>query len=256
MNYKVVIIDDEDNSLALSEIMLERYCPDFRLAGKAKTIDKAIALIEEHEADVVLLDINMTNESGFDLLKKYPPYNYEVVFLTAHAEHAIKAFKTTAIDYLLKPLAADDLMRAMSKVKTQRNLTNTYNRYKELHKIIEQKTIETTTNEGIKKVPYAVLSGYKFINVEEILYIEADAECSYTYTTKNEKILMGKNIGHYVSMLLDNDNFFKTHRSYLVNLDFVDSFITIDGLFVTLGEGVKVPVSKINKKPLSERLNI
>lgn len=257
MIYKIILIDDEENSLILSEIMLNKYCPNFKVVGKAKTIDTAIDLIEEHEADCVLLDINMTNESGFDLLTKFPPYNYEVIFLTAYAEYdyVLKAFRATAVDYLLKPLEAQALKQAMHKVKERRLKKDSYEQYKELYKFMEQNML-SQDNTSIKKISYAVHNGYRFIDVSNILFIEANGEYAILHTVDGQKIWLDKNLGAYVSKLMNNTNFFKTHRSYLINLDFVESVIHIERRSVIMAGGEEVPIAKINKKQLLERLNV
>lgn len=244
--YKVLLVDDEENSLKVSEIMIGRHCPNFTIVGKARTIDGAVDLINKHEPDLVLLDIEMTNESGFDLLVKCPPINFEVVFLTAYSEYALQAFKASAVDYLLKPLAAVDLVKAFALVVEKRLLQGNVERYNKLLDYLEASKQKNQTTHN--RIAISNKNGFTFIDVNQIVAVKAEAEYAKITTLDGKKYFYSKSMKVIEEQFLTDEKFFKTHRSHIINTDYIKELVTRNNSAVIMQIGDKIPLAR-NRKP-------
>ncbi len=238
---KTIIIDDEYNASEFLEKMLKRYFPNkFHICKTCENIDDAVKAIEEHQPDLVFLDIQMPNKNGFELFKEIKEINFEVIFTTAHSEFAIDAIKRSALDYLLKPINYIDLLGAINRYE-QKNKKE--NQEKKLSILIENIDSGDTAH---KKIAIATETGFEFVKFNTIVYLEAQNNYTKFNLTNGSSITTSKTLKHYED-ILPSELFFRIHKSYLVNMNFIKRFTKSDEQFVELITGQKIPVS-IRKK--------
>lgn len=238
---KTVIIDDEYNASEFLEKMLKRYFPNkFHICKTCESIDDAVKAIEEHQPELVFLDIQMPNKNGFELFKEIKEINFEVIFTTAHSEYAIDAIKRSALDYLLKPINYIDLLGAVNRFE-QKNKKE--NQETQLNILIENIDSGDTAH---KKIAIATETGFEFVKFNTIIYLEAQNNYTKFYLTSGANITTSKTL-KYFEEILPSELFFRIHKSYLVNMNFVKRFTKGDEQFVELITGQKLPVS-IRKK--------
>ncbi len=238
---KTIIIDDEYNASEFLEKMLKRYFPNkFHICKTCENIDDAVIAIEEHQPDLIFLDIQMPNKNGFELFKEIKEINFEVIFTTAHSEYAIDAIKRSALDYLLKPINYIDLLGAVNRFE-QKNKKE--NQETQLSILIENIDSGDTSH---KKIAIATETGFEFVKFNSIIYLEAQNNYTKFYLTNGANITTSKTLKHFEE-ILPSELFFRIHKSYLVNMNFVKRFTKGDEQFVELITGQKLPVS-IRKK--------
>lgn len=238
---KTVIIDDEYNASEFLEKMLKRYFPNkFHICKTCENIDDAVIAIEEHQPDLIFLDIQMPNKNGFELFKEIKEINFEVIFTTAHSEYAIDAIKRSALDYLLKPINYIDLLGAVNRFE-QKNKKE--NQETQLNILIENIDSGDTAH---KKIAIATETGFEFVKFNTIIYLEAQNNYTKFYLTNGTSITTSKTLKHFEE-ILPSELFFRIHKSYLVNMNFIKRFTRGDEQFVELITGQKLPVS-IRKK--------
>lgn len=247
---KTIIVDDEDHVRGTLGKFLEKYCPQVKLAGEAGSVQEAYEVINKTHPDLILLDIQLGDGTGFDLLKKFDFPPFKVIFITAHDEYAVQAFKVSAVDFILKPVNPLELNDAISKAQqvVQDELR------------IKLDALETNLqkgNQALKKIVIKTLENIYVIDTNDIVYCESDGSYTTIFTLGKEKILSSKPIKEY-DELLAAYGFFRVHRSYLINLSFIKRFEKQDGGYVVLSENSKVPVASRKKEELMElfeRLN-
>ena len=238
---KTILIDDEHNASEFLEKMLKRYFPNkFHICKTCESIDEAVEAIEEFQPELVFLDIQMPNKNGFELFKEIKNINFEVIFTTAHSEYAIEAIKRSALDYLLKPINYIDLLGAVNRFE-QKNKKG--NQEKQLNILIENIDSGDTAH---KKIAIATETGFEFVKFNTIIYLEAQSNYTKFYLTDGTSVTTSKTLKHFEE-LLPVELFFRIHKSYLVNMNFVKRFSKTDEFLAELITGQKLPVS-IRKK--------
>jgi len=215
MKLTSIIVDDEESARSVLSNLLLRFCPQIEIVDKCTNVLEAVESIKELEPDVVFLDIEMPNYAGFEIVSFFEEVNFEIVFVTAYDKYAIKAFEISAVDYLLKPVEIDRLKQAAEKLAEKIQLKNGKENYKALSENLK-------TNQ-LTKIVVRNNSGQEIVAVDEIIAIEAQEAYSCIYTTNN-KYLMSKNLKFYESTFEQNNNFFRSHKSWLINLNKVKSF--------------------------------
>lgn len=237
---KAVLIDDEKKSTLTLKKLLSKYCSDFVVAGEADTISNALKLIKEKDPDVVFLDIEMTDGTGFDLLKKFDDPFFRIIFVTAHSQYALKAFKFSAIDYLLKPVDIDDLKRAADKIRNS------------VRDGLLLKEREIGNGEMLK---LRAKKDYLTVSANHIMRMKALG--SYTRVTllNNEEHLVSVNLGSLEGRI-DKKTFLRIHRSEVININHIVRIIKKDTLYAELSNGAHVEISRRNKTILFEALQL
>ncbi len=232
----ILIIDDEAGSRQVIADIVNLQCPDAKVVGFSEDVKSGIAAIEKYKPDVLLLDINLPDGTGFDLLTGIQTdlYNFHVIFVTAHEQYAIKAIKFSAIDYVLKPVNPNELLKALEKCKT-------------LYKDELKDKIETYSNnfirqESTKKLVLKTMDNMQVVEINNIIRCESDNTYSTFYTTDNRKIVVSQSIKEYEKMLTEF-GFFRIHKSHLINLNHVVSFEKGDGGSVIMKDKSSIPVS-------------
>lgn len=231
---KALIVEDEQQSKELLEGLLDRFCSDIEVIGWADSVPTAVEMIENLQPEIVFLDIDIKEGKGFDVLKAIPNRDFHVVFTTGHDDYAIKAFRFSATDYLLKPIAPSDLRDAVSKIlEMKRPEADTTSA---LLGNLGQDTYET------KKLVLSSLDGYDILDVKNIIYCKSDKSYTDIHTDNGKKYTVTKTIKEYDELLSDYQ-FMRVHQSYLVNINFISRMSKSDGGFLHLKDGSEIPVA-------------
>ncbi len=245
---KAVIVDDEQMSRQTLFKLLELYCPQVEVLGEAESAEDAFLLINQKSPDVVFLDVEMPFGSGFDLLARFSEIDFEVIFVTAFDQYALKAIRSSALDYLLKPINAEELMEAVKKMEEKkRTITDKLNVEKLLRNL---KQLDANNNQIV--VPTS--DGFEFVEIDEIIRFEAEGRYTRIFLNGGGKILICKNLKEFES-LLEGHNFFRTHHSHLVNMKYVKQYSKLDGGFLKMKEGSTVPISRRKKDAFLKRFS-
>ncbi len=233
-----VIIDDEPESRVAVSNILTNYCTDVKILGEAFDVASGIKLLKKHLPDVVFLDIQMPDGTGFKLLENFNEINFHVVFITAYDQYAIKAIKFSALDYILKPIDPQQLIDAVEKIKTL-----TPAKIQSPERIINL----LNNNKNLTKIALPTLNGYRFVRIQDIIRCESDNNYTNFYLQTTEKFIVTRTLKEY-EMLLKDDSFVRVHQSHLVNLDFVEQYIKGDGGTAIMSDGSEVEISRRKKE--------
>jgi two-component system LytT family response regulator len=235
--YRAVIIDDEEDSRSNTRNMLENYCSEIEIVGEAASGPEGKAKIQELKPHVVFLDINMPGMNGFQMLEGIYNRDFCVIFLTAYSEHGITAVKAGATDYLLKPLLLSELQNAVHKVVL----------YYET-----KAAAPAGKNEGDKNLVLISHSkGFTLVDFKDIIWLEASDNYTNLFLMGAKKIVASKTLKEFEAILPDND-FFRIHRSALININFVKEYSNHEGGEVILSDGTRVQVSKARIQEFAE----
>ncbi len=228
---KAILVDDERKSILTLQKLLEKYCTDFKVLGTADNVHDAVKIINEKEPDVIFLDIEMTDGTGFDLLKKFDNPFFRFVFVTAYSRYAVKAFRYSAIDYLLKPVDVDDLKVAAEKIRNS-----------------VENGIILKQHRSVKGKMLRLRSKKDFLHVSSDQIIRLKAFGSYTkiMMLNNEEHLLPYNLGTLEKKLNDN-NFVRVHRSETININYIVRIIKTQTLHAELVGGHMVEISRRSK---------
>jgi len=244
---KAILIDDEISNLQNLRTLLEKHCPQVTIMATAQNINDAVNIIEKYSPDLVFLDIQMGKQTGFDVLKLLPTRNFEVIFVTAYDQYGIQAVKFAALDYLLKPVDIEELIKAVNKAE-HKLATQIQNL--QLDFLLQQlKKPET----NVSKIALQMQSEIRYVALSEIIRCEADNTYTRFFLSSNEKILVSKSLKEYADLLRPS-GFLRTHQSHLVNPKYVKSWLKEDGGILLLSSGEKIPVSKPNKDSVKQAL--
>ncbi len=248
---KVVIIDDEKDAVKSVELIIKEYCPSVQVVGKGYSASEGRKEILKHQPDLVFLDIEMPRGSGFDLLEMLPNRDFELIFITAYNHFAIKAFKYSAIDYILKPIDIDEFIDAITKVE-KRIMQKTNSDGDTLNQKYDT-LLSNVKSPKLNKITLQTADAQVFLDVNNISHIEAEGSYSIFHTTQDGKILVSKNLKEFETLLSGND-FFRTHNSHLINLSFVKRYVIKDGGYILMTDDTMVPISRRRKEAFLEQM--
>jgi two-component system, LytTR family, response regulator len=234
---KAVIIDDERNSRQVLHDMLNKYCIDVTVLGDASGCKEGIELIKEVKPELVFLDIQMPDGSGFNLLEEFEKPSFDVVFVTAFDQYAIKAIKYSALDYLLKPINPQDLIKALDRYREK---THSGDINKRLEVLMQNMGTGTTKP---KKIILSTQEGYHVISPDDIVRCQSDSYYTNFYFHDGKRIIVSKTLKEYEELLTDF-GFVRSHKSHLVNIKYIKSYMRADGGFIQLTDGTEIPVSR------------
>lgn len=244
---KAILIDDEISNLENLQALLEKHCPQVTIMATAQNVSDAVDAIGKHLPHLVFLDIQMGDQTGFDVLKLLPKRNFEIIFVTAYDQYGIKAVKFAALDYLLKPIDIEELINAVNKAAHK---LATQIHTSQLDFLLQQlKKPET----NVSTIALPMQSEIRYITLSEIIRCEADNSYTYFFLANSEKILVSKSLKEYADLLRPS-GFLRTHQSHLVNPKYVKSWLKEDGGILLLTTGQKIPVSKANKETVKQAL--
>lgn len=234
-----LLIDDEPKARENLRIMLEKNCPEVVIRGEYGNIETAYSAIETINPDLVFLDIELGNATGFDLLGRFAQINFAIIFVTAFDQYAIRAIKSSALDYLLKPVSSKELVLAVNKAKTNVQQPNT--RVQNLMEAIQ------SPKQKHNRIAVPHQNGFQMVAVENILFCAADKQYTYLHLADGNTICSSLNMGEYEELLALHD-FFRTHHSYLVNRQHILRYIRGEGGEVIMDNHTSIPVSRRKKQ--------
>ena len=234
MKLKAIIVDDEESARNVLSSLLTRFCPTVEIVKKCSTVLSAVDAIKEVNPDVVFLDIEMPNYAGYELVSFFEEVNFDIIFVTAYDKFALKAFEISAVDYLLKPIEIDRLKLAVNKLESIRELKNNAKNLEALK--------DNLKKENLTKIIVRQNGDQEIVDINTIIAIEAQESYSCIHTTRN-KYMMSKNLKHYESLLAENKSFFRTHKSWLVNLNHLKSY-SKSKFEIELQSGINAKLSK------------
>jgi len=237
---KVLVIDNEPNLRTAIKALLNAFCPEIKSIEEADGVQTGLQKVKVFQPDVVLLDVEMDDGSGFDLMKQVVNPGFQLIFITAHNKYAIEAFQFSAIDYLLKPVDPDALQKSMQKAAM--NIRNS-NLQQQVEVLLQQ--LSGIQNHDRKIVLKDIENTY-FIKVADILFCEAEGTYTKFYFSNNDPILVSKNLKEYET-ILEPLGFLRTHHSFLANPGKVKMYDKTDGGALILEGGHSIPVSQRKK---------
>lgn len=243
-----VIVDDEPQNREVLDKMLDKFCPTVKVKGMAGDVDEAVKLIHEHQPDIVFLDVVLPEENGFALFDKIPKsdQNFAVIFTTAHADYALKAIKFAALDYLLKPLSVGELRGAIARVSEAKALASSG---EARNKIDVLKSNQKNEEFEFRKIALPTQEGLEFHTVNEIIRCEANRAYCIFHLTKGRRIVVSKSLKEYEE-ILSEANFFRLHKSNMVNVAHIKKYVKGKGGSVILSDDSEVSVAVRKKDAL------
>lgn len=242
MNMKIrsIIVDDEKKSRSNLKQLLTNYCPVVEIVAEADSAMTALPLIAQHKPDLLFLDIEMGELSGFDLLKLLNgQQNFELIFVTAYDKYGIQAVKACALDYLLKPINILELSGAIDKAIKQISPRKEDERLKELVANIDRQGDE-------QKIAIPLADKIEFITISRIIRLEAEGNYTHIYLADHKHYLVCKTLKDYQE-LLEGHHFIRTHQSHLINVKKISSYVKTDGGYIAMEDGSQVPISRQKK---------
>jgi len=232
-----ILVDDEESARDVLENLLKRFCPQIYLKGKYKNIVEAVEAIKTIKPNLVFLDIQMPNYSGLEIVKFFEQIDFDIIFITAYDKYALRAFEVSATEYLLKPIDIERLKEAVQKVRSNLGLKQNVDNLAMLRNTLESKEL--------KKI-VVVEKGYRqLIDLATLVAIEAQESYCCIYTT-DKKYTVSKNLKHFETLLEENADFIRVHKSWLVNKNQIESYSKSE-LQIQLKNGVFAKLSKYKK---------
>ena len=244
---RALIIDDEQHCIDRLGKLLSAYNDIIEIAGTSLNVEEGIGQVLLTEPDLVFLDVQMNDKTGFDLLRTIPQINFAVIFTTAFEKFALQAIKFSAIDYLLKPIDKDELALAIHKLKDELSKKITAEKIDIL--------LENTAHKNVapKKIIVPTVSGFEFLDIDEIIRCKSDINYTTIYLKNRQKIVVAKTLKEFDEML-SGLSFFRIHNSHLVNLACIKTYIKGKGGSIILNDGTELDVSSRRKEEFLKKL--
>ncbi|MFT3826517.1 MAG: LytTR family DNA-binding domain-containing protein [Chitinophagaceae bacterium] len=247
MNIRCVIVDDEQNNIDNLQYIIAGHFPWLQVAATATTVAHAQEAITQYQPHLLLLDIQMHGETGFDLLKQMPDLPFEIIFITAYDQFGIQAIKFSALDYLLKPVRIEELRIALNKARERISSKQKDNNLDNLLQYLH------TSRKEQQKIALPMQQEIRYVPVGSIIRCEASDNYTKVLMTDGETLLVSKTLKEF-ALLLKSHAFVRTHQSHLVNLHVVKSFLKEDGGQLMLQNGQKIPISRAYREQVKQVL--
>lgn len=241
---KTIIVDDEESARDVLSNLISRYCPQLEITTTCSNVIDAVEAIKKNDPDVVFLDIEMPNYAGYEIVSFFEEINFEIIFVTAYDKYAIKAFEISAVDYLLKPVEIERLKNSVEKLITKIELNNSHDNYKAL--------TQNLKSDELTKIAIKQNSNHIIIDTKDIIAIEAQEAYSCIHTTSGN-YLMSKNLKHFETILENNNGFFRSHKSWIINLSHLINF-SKSNLEIELKGNISAKLSKYKKPEFETKL--
>lgn len=244
--FTCIIVDDEERNRETLERMLNNFCPQVQILGKADSVKAAIQLMEQEMPDVIFLDVEMPGGNGFTLLEHYPEPSFEVIFTTAHDLYAINAIKFAALDFLLKPININELQEATKRAEKKlgkKSGNDNQRKFEALRSNLIQ------SDKKFTKIAIPTSEGIDFVEADDIIIAQADRSYAQFHMKSGKKIIVSKPLKEYEE-LLEECNFFRVHKSHMVNLNHIEKYVKGKGGYVIMDDGSHVDVSVRRKEEL------
>lgn len=245
---KAIIIDDEQHCIDAIKGLIAQYDDVITLVGAFKTVNEAVKATKRLQPNLVFLDVEIKGETGFDYLERLQNVNFHVVFTTAWDRYAVRAFKFSALHYLLKPIVAEDFEEVLDRIKEEDDSVS------KLSEKIDAFLFNQKVNNTEQRITINGANVNTVLHVSNILYCMADVNCTFFYMSDGGKVFSSNTLKTYAEMFIDSD-FYRVHQSYLVNLKHVKKYTKGKPAYVVMSNNEKIKVSINNKAGLLEKLN-
>lgn len=242
---KAIIIDDEERGRNTLSSLVGVYCDDVEIIATCSNVPEGVIAINKYKPDLVFLDVEMPVYNGFELLNFFSEVNFEIIFVTAYSDYAIKAFEVSAVDYLLKPVEIDQLKSAVEKFELRMSQRNSQNRLELLKDVL--------SNDDIKRIAVPVSNGLEFIDLSELVLLEAEGAYTWVHLNNGEKFLVSKKLKFFEDLLVGREIFYRPHRSHLIHLNYIKKYLKGEGTIIMEGKQI-VSISRDKKTEFEERL--
>lgn len=247
---RAVIIDDEkDARFLLKNLVQKKLSEALVIVGEGDDVETGYSIIREKKPDLVFLDVQMKTGTGFDLLEKFDQIDFEVIFITAYNEFAIKAFRFSAFDYLLKPIKSVDLIQSVEKL-AEKTRQQKMERDKRVRILVENYGADGE----IQKLVVNNVDGFRVLEIKSIIHLEGDRNYTHIIMKDGTKVTTSKNLGEY-ERLLSEQGFFRIHQSTVINLRHVTGFKKADDGYVEMVNGSELKVSRSRKQDFIARFS-
>lgn len=238
---RCLLVDDEQDSLDVMEMLLQTYCPQVEIVKVCHSALEGIDAIHELRPDVVFLDIEMPNMNGFGMLDSFPELFFDVVFITAYHQFAITAFRYSALNYLLKPVDPDDLIATVQRIEKNRKPP-----LKEQMQLMLE-SLQLSGSQRVERIALTTSYGMLFVNTRDILYCASDDNYTNVIMTGGKKIIVAKTLKE-IDETLSGPDFYRVHASYLINLNHIQKFVRGDGGYLVMDDDHTVSISRAKKQ--------
>ena len=243
---KAIIIDDEVHCIDTLSILLADYCPEVEILDKCMSPKKGLESIERLKPDLVFLDIEMPAMNGFELLEQFKQIPFAVIFTTSYDQYAIKAFRFSALDYLLKPIDREELQKAVQKV-----LNKKQNQLPQQLEILLQKI--NHTNNAVQRIALPTMEGLQLVAINSIISCASDGNYTIFFMKDKQKLIISRPLKEVEEMLEDYP-FLRVHNSYIVNLNEISKYVKGEGGYLIMTDGSTVDVSRSRKELMLKKL--
>lgn len=246
---QAVIIDDESRSVSTLQKLIQHFHPDVSVAGVAFSGAEGMQLVREKIPDLVFLDIQMADMTGFDLLEQLKEISFDVIFTTAYDQYAVKAFRFAAIDYLLKPIDIDELNIALKRFRDKKNLPGDTDARRQSFDVMR-----SALKPGeIQKISLPTMEGMIFVDIPDIVYLQSTSNYTSFIISGRRSYMVSKSIGEYEE-LLSAHHFYRVHNRYIINLSLIERYVKGDGGFIIMKDGTEIEVSRRKKDDFLAKL--
>lgn len=245
---KAVIVEDEIHSREALKNLLRDFCPEIEVCGSAMSVEEGVEVIRSCEPELLFLDIELQNGTGFDLLRRLPDLNLEVIFTTAFEQYAIQAIKFSSLDYLLKPIDIDELQEAVAKAVDKRDKEQNKARLETL-----LANLETRRAGAPRRICLSTAEGLEFLQVEDISYCEAGGSYTTFCLRDDRKIVVSRHLKEYET-LLEHHPFMRVHNSYLINLREVQRYVRSEGGYILMRNQARISISPKKRDEFLQRM--
>lgn len=245
---KAILIDDDHHLRTGLKALLERYTDDIAIIGEAESVKTGIEAVQKYKPQVIFLDIHLSDGTGFDMFEKLATLGRikaHIVFITAHEQYAVKAFKFSALDFILKPVDFEELQHTIAKIKEVVNQNSSFEHIDLLLENIRKKV------DNFRRIALSTSDGIHLFDVADIIRCEAKVNYTQFYIKNHKPVLISRTLKEYEEILSEH-GFERVHQSHLINLSYLKSYIRSDGGYVIMSDNSTIPIAQSKKDKLQE----
>ena len=247
---KAILIEDDHDCQEVLRLLLTQHFPQIQILAQCYTAAEGLTAIGNLHPELVFLDINLPDQTGFELLRDTDSNPFEVIFISAHEHYAAQAFRWSALDFLVKPVTRSLLDEAIEKAEKRRQIPATTQQLR----LLLENVSSIQRAKPLSKLALPTASDIEFVNIGDVIRIEGDKNYSTFFLTDKRKITVSRTLGEYEKML-DATTFMRIQKSHLVNLIYVKKYLKSDGGWVVMADGSELPVSPLKKEALLSQLS-
>ena len=241
-----IIVDDEPHAIRSLETQL-RKVGNIDIVATCEKVEEAKQAISTHHPDLLFLDVELSDNTGFELLENIADHSFDVIFTTAYEQYALQAIKASALDYLMKPVKLEELALAINKHLSKKE-------HQSINKQVEVLFEHYKNNNAVKTLALPSPDGIEFISIDDIIRLESDSNYTNFYLTNNRKIVIARTLKDY-EQVLSGSGFFRIHNSHIINLRYLDKYFKGDGGYVRMKDGSNADVSRHRKEEFMKMIS-